>query len=248
VTIVEATNLPELSQADVSSAPPPALRPLSIIAILLISLGWSAVGSAVGLLRDGKGRLIGFEIPVSNVELLSLLVFELVVGLSIVGYLRWRGWNIGHLTRPFVGRDLLRGMRLWLGMILCVWAVMIAVVSVAPSIVGPLQASRVVGHVSWPVLFAVSLVNPVFEELLLLGFISAGFSGAGFWRIGVLSVALRVIVHTYQGAYAMLSIAPIGIIFAVYYLRTRRLGPVIVAHAIQDALGLSVLAWGGGVG
>jgi membrane protease YdiL (CAAX protease family) len=34
----------------------------------------------------------------------------------------------------------------------------------------------------------------------------------------------------------------VAIVFTVYYVRSRRLWPVIVAHAFQDTLALSILA------
>jgi uncharacterized protein len=245
MTIAEIADLPKPPPPD-PLPPPPAPPARTLITILVITVGWGAVSSALWLVHEGGGRLAGFDIAISDVQLIELLVFELAIGLSIVAYLRHRGWRLEHITRPPAGRDLLRGVGLWLGMILCVWAVTIVVLNTGPSTSDSLQATRLVGRLSWPLVAAVSLVNPVFEELLLLGFVAAGFYGAGAWRIGLLSIALRVIVHTYQGVHALLFVAPVGIVFAGYYLRTRRLGPVIVAHAIQDVIGLGVVAAKGG--
>lgn len=220
---------------------PPALSTASIIAVLALTVGWGAISSALWLLYQGRGRLTGFGIAISNAQLIELLVWELALGISIAAYLRQRGWRFEHVTVPLSLRDLSRGIGLWLSMI-CVWAVIVMLAQAVPTLAASVEPSHLVGQVSWSLVAGVSLINPVFEEFLWLGFVSAGFYGAGAWRIGLLSVALRVIVHTYQGALALIFVGTIGIVFTVYYFRTGRLGPVIVAHAIQDAIGLSWLA------
>jgi uncharacterized protein len=245
MTTIEIADLPAEMPVE-PLPPPPALPSPIILTILALTVGWGAISSALWLWHDGGGRLTGFEIGISNAQLIGLVAWELVLGISVAAYLHRRGWRLEHVTAPFSLRDLPRGVGLWLSMILCVWAVMIVVASAAPSAAAPFEPSRLVGRVSWPLVAGVSLVNPVFEEFLWLGFIAAGFYGAGAWRIGLLSVALRVIVHTYQGALGLVFVGPIGIVFVVYYLRTRRLGPVIVAHAIQDAIGLGWVAAHGG--
>ena len=47
------------------------------------------------------------------------------------------------------------------------------------------------------------------------------------------SVAIRLLYHLYQGAIAI-GVVPFGLIFALWYRRTGRLWPVIVAHALTD--------------
>jgi membrane protease YdiL (CAAX protease family) len=49
------------------------------------------------------------------------------------------------------------------------------------------------------------------------------------------------LAHAYQGPLAVVTVVPIGILFTAYYLRTRRLWPVVVAHAFQDILALEIL-------
>ena len=55
---------------------------------------------------------------------------------------------------------------------------------------------------------------------------------------------LRLAIHLYQGAIGVVSVLPIGILFAVYYLRTGKLWPVVVAHAAMDLVALGMFAGG----
>jgi membrane protease YdiL (CAAX protease family) len=56
------------------------------------------------------------------------------------------------------------------------------------------------------------------------------------------SAALRLLAHGYQGPLALVTVLPVGILFTLYYARTWRIWPVIVAHAFQDTLALTMLA------
>jgi membrane protease YdiL (CAAX protease family) len=53
------------------------------------------------------------------------------------------------------------------------------------------------------------------------------------------SVALRLVCHLYQGTLGVLSVIPVGLIFAYWYVRTGRLWPLIVAHALLDFISLA---------
>ncbi len=50
------------------------------------------------------------------------------------------------------------------------------------------------------------------------------------------SAALRGSYHLYQGFGAFVGNAVMGVAFALFFLRTRRLAPLIVAHTILDVV------------
>jgi uncharacterized protein len=85
------------------------------------------------------------------------------------------------------------------------------------------------------------LFNAVFEELLWLSLGMFAFRRLGRGAAAVLSIALRVVIHVYQGPLALLSIVPMGAAFTIYYLRTHRLWPIIIAHAFQDLIAFAGL-------
>lgn len=61
-----------------------------------------------------------------------------------------------------------------------------------------------------------SVVNPIFEEALLCGYIVTALKERrGFWFAVNVSVALRVANHLYQGSMGVLSILPLGLLFTV---------------------------------
>lgn len=54
-----------------------------------------------------------------------------------------------------------------------------------------------------------------------------------------ISTGIRLSYHLYQGVAGVLALVPTGLLFAIWYVRTRQLWPLIVAHAIWDFVGLS---------
>jgi len=87
----------------------------------------------------------------------------------------------------------------------------------------------------------VSLLNPVFEELLVLGYVVQSMRRAfGLTTAFNVSLALRILYHLYQGPLAVIPIAVMALVFTLVYVKLGRLWPVIVSHALLDFLGLTV--------
>jgi len=91
-----------------------------------------------------------------------------------------------------------------------------------------------------PVLFV--LVNPFYEELLVRAFlISEAETIYQSTALAVcMSVALQASYHLFQGLPAALSHLPILLLFSLYYVRTRCILPVIVAHMLLDATVIAI--------
>lgn len=58
----------------------------------------------------------------------------------------------------------------------------------------------------------------------------------------IVSVTIRVSYHLYQGIPGLLAIIPMGLLFGIWFARTRQLWPLIVAHALFDFVGLAARA------
>ena len=91
-----------------------------------------------------------------------------------------------------------------------------------------------------PVLYV--LLNPFYEELLVRAFLISEIEA--IYRstpLAVfLSVALQTSYHLYQGLPASLSHIPAFLLFSLYFVRTRRIVPVILAHMFMDVSALAL--------
>jgi len=95
-------------------------------------------------------------------------------------------------------------------------------------------------HLWWaaPVLILSAVQNAVLEEVIVVGYLITRLRQLR-WSIPAViaaSALLRGSYHLYQGFGGFVGNAVMGVVFAVVYLRWRRLGPLIVAHTLLDVV------------
>ncbi|WP_431728109.1 CPBP family intramembrane glutamic endopeptidase [Verrucosispora sp. TAA-831] len=87
-----------------------------------------------------------------------------------------------------------------------------------------------------PVLILAAFQNSILEEVIVVGYLMTRLRQLQ-WRVGAIiatSALLRASYHLYQGFGAFIGNAIMGVVFSLFYLRTRRVMPLIVAHALLD--------------
>jgi membrane protease YdiL (CAAX protease family) len=93
--------------------------------------------------------------------------------------------------------------------------------------------------VNFVLALAVSLINPLFEEVFVLGYIFDRLNSYNFWLLLLLSVLIRTSYHLYQGWIGLISLVPVGLLYAFAYYRAKNLWPVYLAHFILDLTALA---------
>lgn len=86
------------------------------------------------------------------------------------------------------------------------------------------------------VAFVYQFINPFFEESIARGYVMTeviDLTGSA-WKAVALSTLMQMSYHFYQGAPAALSHGAVFLVFSIFYARTRRLAPVILAHLYFD--------------
>ena len=174
--------------------------------------------------------------PLSDAQLVALVIYELVLLALIVGFLWLRGWSIERVGLRVSATDTLTGFALAGAAYL---AYVLAFVLIALAWPQAAQAMHTGGFassgISLTTVIAVSVVNPIFEEVFVCGYVIAALEKPGDPWAGIhVSVAIRLLYHLYQGAVAAVGVVPFGLILALWYARTGRLWPVIVAHGVTD--------------
>jgi membrane protease YdiL (CAAX protease family) len=206
----------------------PNTTPLEALGIVTLCFGWFIVGS---LWSVGAGFRNG---AITDASLFSLIGFELFVGPIALLILRSRGYAMrgGVLPSPS-WRGCVVGALLYVA---CVLASVAALAPFASDTAQPITRMMETARPSLAMVLALSVINGLYEEVFLLGYLQRGFQpwGASF-ALG-LSVLVRVMYHLYQGPYGALSIAVTGVIFGAFYLRTGWLWPVVFAHMLADTL------------
>jgi membrane protease YdiL (CAAX protease family) len=98
----------------------------------------------------------------------------------------------------------------------------------------PASAFSGVGLTLFTSLFA--FINPVFEELIVRAFLisETTYLTGSIWVAVTASVLLQASYHLYQGLAYAIAAAFTFLLYSVFYVKTRRLWPIIVAHFWTD--------------
>lgn len=221
--------------------------------VLGVSLGASAIWSALSLIRkltaqvslsqqttamnssvtpdrpwlDLAYQLVGIALALVPVALaLHLLSRDEVRARFTIGW----DW-----TQP--ARDLLRG----LGLAALVGIPGLALYAVARALdLNTTIAAANLGGAWWtvPVLVLAAAQNAILEEVVMIGYLFTRWSQAGWstTRIMVSSALIRGSYHLYQGFGGFVGNVIMGLLFGWIYTRTKRVGPLVVAHTILDVV------------
>jgi len=198
--------------------------------VILVAFGFFIFRSVASLFMTGR--------PVrTSDDLIFLIIFELAGLALLLPFLHIRGWTLERLgLGSLTVRDGLAATGL-AAIAFLAYAVVVTFAAVAmPDLLGAGPAPMA-GRIALSQLALVCLVNPLFEEIFVSGYVIAVLDPrrSGWTGINV-SVAIRLLYHLYQGPAGVLSAVPLGLIFAGWYARTGRLWPLVMAHAMFDFL------------
>ncbi len=176
--------------------------------------------------------------PVSESHLRFLLVYETLVTIALWKFLSFRGWKIQQLGLVPSIRDTLIGI----GLFVVAYTAYLVVWLIFNNIVTGLEdQSRglVSSGLSLTTVLIVSILNPIFEEVFVCGYIITALRKMRSISFAInMSIGIRLVYHLYQGSVGVIGIIPLGFIFAYWYAKTGRLWPVVIAHGLIDFLGL----------
>lgn len=212
------------------SKPAPSLGEACLL--IAICFGWFILVSIDAVLR-------GFPTSgsFSDANLVSLMVLECFLGILALAFLRHRGYSIAELLPSPTWRGSASGLLLALGAFFACWFVEQAFSS------RQLESQPIVEIVnnakpSLLVALLLSMLNGLYEETFLLGYLVRGFASAGASFALGLSLLVRVLYHLYQGPIGAISVLIFGLVVGIYYWRTRTLWPAVFAHILADAAAL----------
>lgn len=175
-----------------------------------------------------------------------LTVYEIAILILLGTLLRYRGWSARSLGLSFLWSDIPAGLAIaataWLSYAGAFWLLRLA----APQLAAAATGIHVIQNgVSAASALSVVVVNPIYEEIFVAGYIIAALKDGRHTALAInVSVAVRLLYHLYQGVAAVVGVLPLGLIFATWFAYQRRLWPLIIAHALFDAVGiLAFVQW-----
>ena len=231
--------------------PPDRLLRWELFTVFAISLGASGLNALLDLigkllarqsLSSQQALLVG-SLAVNNwLDLVLQLVgiAEALMPVVLVFYLMARSGegpaDMG-LVASQPGRDIARGAVLaaviggaGLGLYLAAFHLGLSATVVPEAL--PAVWWRI------PVLILSAAHDGILEEILVIGYLLRRLDQLGWtpWKAIAFSAILRGSYHLYQGLGAFAGNAAMGVIFGFLYRRWGRVTPLIIAHALIDAV------------
>ena len=177
----------------------------------------------------------------TNAGLLATVIFEVIQLGFLTWFLRIRGWTLEKFGLAFSWRGTAAGVVL----MAVTYGLAFGAEYIAQIIfnydlaAAALRAPKADPNLSMQLVFLVSVVNGIFEELFVAGYIITALTARrGMWMAINVSVVVRLLYHLYQGPIGIMTIVPMGLLYGYVYSRTRQLWPLMVAHVVMDVIGL----------
>ena len=252
-----SASVPPVAAGDPDEPGDPVPRPYSarsirveLIIVFLVTLGMSGLFSLVNLVDallapvPLASQTVSILVPQAQASFLDLIKQLLTIlrgfAWGTLGlYLLWRG---GVSLRDRLGLDFRKpladvGVGIALAAIIGLPGLAFYLLAVNLGI-NLTVAPTTLNDVWWrlPVLILAAIENGFLEEVLVVGYLLTRLDQLKVppaIAIGI-SAVLRGSYHLYQGFGGFLGNAVMGVVFAWWFRRTRRLWPLVIAHSLLD--------------
>ena len=81
---------------------------------------------------------------------------------------------------------------------------------------------------------ALAMVNGLYEETFLAGYLLEGLRKHGIHIALGITTLIRLLYHLYQGPIGAASVTAYGLVVMLFYWRSRLLWPIVFAHTLAD--------------
>lgn len=214
------------TEPDVQAMPPHAAPPEALCVVMVV-FGLAIASSLDAAANWRPGGASGF----TDAGFDSLVGIELFFGGIALLLLRARGYPLQTLAP----QPTLRGMAE--GALICL--ALLASDSLAgfmlPNVgTTPIEEMLDATSVSWSSTIPAMIVNGLYEEVFLMGYLTRGLRRYGASTAIGITLFVRVLYHAYQGPVGVLSVCMGGLLFGLWFQRTGRLFPLVFAHIAID--------------
>ena len=219
--------------------------PFEFALVIGIAFGWPILGSVLDLLYGKTVGEAGARQAFTDSYLYGVVMSELIAFPVIVALLHFRGWRPQDFPLGISPAATALGAAMFAAAWIVDWianATLVQLFSTLGPALETLSAYRPTEPPSLVAIYLVSVINPVFEEVIVCGYVIPAIAGR-FGQTAAIntSVIIRVSYHLYQGVAALPFHALYGLMQAYLYARFGRLWPLIVSHALLDFVALMLL-------
>ena len=240
------TLVPEIEAPQVAPAAEEShrLRLLALGVVLSVSFIHFVIGAVYALFQlDKASQRYHSQVGVFDAltaELISLLLLWFVLSAN---KLRWAdiGWS-ATWTDLVHGSGLIIGTRIVASIAMMLFQTFFRAYN--GNYLQPRSGHGILSAGVSVLTIVLVFVNPFFEELIVRAYTMSEVMALGGSRNLAIfvSVLIQMSYHVYQGLLRCIGLMAVFLLFSIYFSRTRRIAPVIVAHFWSDAWALIHLA------
>jgi membrane protease YdiL (CAAX protease family) len=227
----EVAELDSLQQSPLSPTSSSKLRTLELALVLGIAFS-SAFVISISVLYGEKYQYAPTKFHIVHTALMEMMA------LLVLGYVLFRqGRGFKDIGFGFEWRDVPRSIGVlllaYLGYVVVYYCI----------VIGYLVAARPFVLQKPPLVLGISLIsvlfifiNPFFEELIVRAYFISELTAlmGKAWIAVIVSTVFQAAYHLYQGYIPAVMYAGIFLVFSIYYSKSKRIGPVILAHLYMD--------------
>ncbi|HET6560197.1 MAG TPA: type II CAAX endopeptidase family protein [Prolixibacteraceae bacterium] len=204
--------------------------------VLLLGFGLFIYNSTRGLFIIASNSQQSLWFNLTSKGNYATVVYELIAFFLIAYILKIRGWtlkdfNLQLTVRLFYVAFLLMVLRNLIGGFSFKFFELIQVTD--EKTIQQVQFSL---KADWVSLALIVVINSVFEEFLLVGYLFKRLEAYHPFLIIGCGILIRMLFHSYQGTMMLFSIIPMGLVFGYYYYRYRKIWPLVIAHGMINIL------------
>ena len=194
--------------------------------VIVLCFGYSITMSIYSLFLPGN--VIVFD----NWAMIRRIFLTGARLLVVAFVLSWRGWNLRRFGFKFSWSAVLAGVPVFVSYTLLYAASYLLTFKFYPLALD-LRGDAVYNGFE-PLILVSLLINSVFEEAIVCGYVVPVLAPYGAALSIIASALIRLGYHLYYGPMALVGILPMGLLYAFVYWRWRNLWPLITAHTIHN--------------
>lgn len=202
-----------------------------VLIVLTLGFGLFIYSSTIAILNNSDASTLQ---TYNSYDFIFIVVYEIIILTILAYYLKHRNWSIKDFNLDFTYKMigvaiLLVVLREGLGMLFT--RIISTSKILSPETINEPSISFQTNIVS---IVLMVIVNSIYEEVLLIGYFFKRFEKFHPAIIILISLLIRTSYHTYQGFTNLIMIFLMALIFGLYYVKYKKLWPLIIAHGIGN--------------
>ncbi len=202
-----------------------------VFIVLILGFGLFIYSSTTAILENS---VTSNTKTYNSYDFIFIIVYEVIMLTIIACFLKYRQWTYKDFNLDFSIKMV--GVAILLVIIRETTGAFITKSLIGLNILNPetLHDPSIALQSNIVSMALIAVVNSIYEEILLIGYLFRRFEKYHPAVVIAISFVVRASYHTYQGWMNMPMVFVLALVFGIYYIRYKKLWPLIIAHGIGN--------------